>query len=251
MSLDAALSYFRRGWSIIPIQAGTKKAAVPWKRYQAERADEQTVRQWFASASTGIAVVLGAISDGLVCRDFDSLAAYDKWAAGHADLAGALPTVATARGRNVYFRPPSADLRFVDLRLGSPPEDGEYRGDSGHYCLLPPSIHPSGSVYTWLVPLSAGPVPFVPDVQAVGLLPTRAIDRDNRENRVSSPLLYCFSNPQSSSVLSVTSISGDSDVDGAILATLPEAPGRRNRQLFEFARALKAFPRFTECRRRS
>jgi hypothetical protein len=72
--------------------------------------------------------------------------------ADHPDLAQTLPTVATSRGRHVYFRAGPADLFFLDLRDLNPPEDGEYRGDSGHYCLLPPSRHPDGPTYKWLLP---------------------------------------------------------------------------------------------------
>src|SRR5262249_55270629 len=91
------------------------------------------------------------------CRDFDRLGSYESWAAAHPDLAAALPTVATARGRHVYFRGPEG---FADLG------DGEYRGDPRHYCVLPPSAHPDGAVYAWLVPLPDGDLPLVDPAEA-------------------------------------------------------------------------------------
>jgi len=176
--LNLALHYLTRGWSLIPIKAGTKnQPCCKWKRFQTEAADELQLRKWFGNGrASNVAIVLGAVSGGLVCRDFDTMEAYDRWAADHPDLAPLLPTVATSRGRQVYFRAAPADLFFVDLRMIDPPEDGEYRGDSGHYCLLPPSQHPDGPIYRWLVPLPDGEIPFVADVRAAGLLPSHVTE---------------------------------------------------------------------------
>jgi hypothetical protein len=164
--LDAALQYARRGWSIIPIRhkPGTdgKQAAVPWREYQKRRPTDSELHTWFGNERPvdGLAVILGRVSGGLVCRDFDDLAAYGKWAAEHPELASRLPTVETARGRHVYFR--STWTGFKDLG------DGELRGDSKHYCLLPPSKHPGGRRYKWLIPLPDAPLPQI-DPYAVGL----------------------------------------------------------------------------------
>ena len=142
--LDLALHYRTRGWSLIPIKAGTKNQPLgKWKPFQTKPADELQLRRWFGNGSSkNMAVVLGAVSGGLVCRDFDTVKEYEVWADAHPELAKTLPTAATSRGRHVYCRAALADLFFVDLRMIDPPEDGEYRGDSGHYCLLPPSRHP-------------------------------------------------------------------------------------------------------------
>ena len=137
--LQAALAAHARGWSIIPIRAGTKKPTCKWTKYQTDRATEAQLTKWFGNGQdVGLAVVFGPVSGGLVCRDFDVQEAYDKWAAHHSDLASTLPTVATSRGRHVYFRAAETDLRFVDL------PDGEYRGDSGHYCLPAAKPTPRG-----------------------------------------------------------------------------------------------------------
>ena len=98
--LTAALSYRERGFSIIPTTPGCKKAAVGWKRYQRQLAEETQLRQWFGVCPAhGIAVVLGSVSGGLVCRDFDTMPGYQQWEADHPCLAETLPTVATFRGR--------------------------------------------------------------------------------------------------------------------------------------------------------
>jgi hypothetical protein len=175
-TIDAALRYFRLGLSVIPTAPNSKKPAVPWKGYQTARADEIQLRRWFGDGSMfGVAVVLGRVSGGTCCRDFDLQASYDRWADEQRALATTLPTVATARGRHVYFR--SDNLNFADLG------DGEYRGD-GHYCLLPPSRHPDGPVYTWIIP-PTDEIPLVADVQAAGFLPP-ASDTEAQNHRTTA-----------------------------------------------------------------
>jgi len=163
--LEAALAYVQRGWSLIPIRPGTKKAAGRWKQFQSAPASVDKLQAWFGNGSAfGLAVVLGEVSGGLVCRDFDDQAIYDEWAARSSDLARTLPTVATARGRHVYFR--AKDLRSRDVG------GGEYRAD-GRYCVVPPSKHPTGALYRWLVPLPEGELPLIDPVES-GLLPHAA-----------------------------------------------------------------------------
>jgi len=102
--LEVVLEYHRRGWCIIPIKTGTKLPACrKWKGFQTERPTEATLRRWFRNrADRGLAVIMGEVSGGLVCRDFDKMDSYQQWADEHPDLALTLPTVATARGRHVY-----------------------------------------------------------------------------------------------------------------------------------------------------
>jgi len=62
---------------------------------------------------------------------------------GVCGLARTSPTVETARGRHVYFR---GDFDGVQHLAG-----GELRG-ARSYCLLPPSLHPDGVNYRWIIP---------------------------------------------------------------------------------------------------
>jgi Bifunctional DNA primase/polymerase, N-terminal len=212
-NLCAALDYQLRGWSVIPIKAGTKEPALKaWKPFQAERADEATVRGWFAKSDKGVALVCGAVSGGLAVRDFDRLDAYDQWTSGHGDLAITLPTVATARGRHVYFRADFHQIRKLD--------DGELRGAG--YVLAPPSIHPEGVAYRWLIPLGAE-LPLV-DLAEAGFHASNREDRENRE---------CLA-PSLSSAPSLLH-----EAEPAIRRALPTGTRQRHRCLFELARELK------------
>lgn len=174
--LRAAEDYAARGWSLIPLRPENKLPAVKWKRWQTQRAGAAQLRQWFGKADRGLAVVFGDASGGLASRDFDDMAAYDAWAALHPQLAETLPTVATRRGRHVYAAVEPGHEASVRLILGKPDgtgaialADGELRCGVGCYSVLPPSVHPSGHVYRWIIPLPEGPLPAV-DLFAAGFL---------------------------------------------------------------------------------
>ena len=242
--LDAAREYHRRGWSIIPIRSGTKKPACAWKKYQAERATESQLTKWFGDGQdAGLAVVFGAVSDGLVCRDFDTMAAYTRWAADHSELARTLPTVATSRGRHVYFRSNHSGIKKLDG------DEGELRGAG--YCLLPPSRHPDGTEYRWLIPLPDRPLPVIEDAQAAGFLGASETERteeneENGENPGNGSVVSVSSRFSPSSLLHATS-TAQQTVERIVHESLPSGAGNRNRQVFELARALKAVPALADA----
>ena len=250
--LPDALGYHARGWSIIPIRTGTKKPACQkWKNYQTERPDEARLKSWFANRrDIGMAVIFGDVSGGLVCRDFDTMESYHQWSAAHPDLAATLPTVATARGRHVYFR---SDHRGI-VHL----EDGELRGAG--YCLLPPSLHPSGTPYTWVVPLPDGELPIIHDPGKAGLAadrPPRATENtETTETTEEYRRILRNTEAIGVSVLKLSSPpDNEEDIDSAIhdslekaiQANLPKQTGCRNAEVFELARSLKAIPRLADA----
>ncbi len=164
--LQAALCYRARGWSVIPVtinrvKENWKKAGVEWRKLQVViRSPEQVEAMFRVPDLTGVAVVLGPVSGGLGCRDFDHPEAYAAWAAEFPEEARRLPTVATARGFHVYFRH-GESLRIKKLA------DGELRCGGG-YAILPPSVHHTGHVYRWKVELPDELVPVV-DLFGIGL----------------------------------------------------------------------------------
>lgn len=175
--LDAALAYRRRGWSVVPMRMADKRPARKWKRYQVAAATESVLRGWFGGRSTyGVAAIFGAASDGLGSRDFDTIESYEQWAGQNPELAQLLPTVVTRRGRHVYFRTMPecvAKLRQVMGKLGTGAiacGDGELRVGVGCYSVLPPSVHPSGHIYDWVIPL-ADDLPVI-DLMEAGFIET-------------------------------------------------------------------------------
>jgi hypothetical protein len=224
--LDAALAFYSRGLSIIPCRR--KKAAVKWEPFQERRPSAEQLSDGFHRPGiTGLAVIHGVVSGGLVIRDWDRGAAYQDWALRHPDLARILPTVKTHRGMHVYAIAPKGFARLPD---------GEYRGDSGHYTLLPPSLHPDGGSYSWVVPLPDGDIPTVDDPVTAGLVPDGVsilVESAVRSTHASSE------HTQAHSSYSLH-VSDSSIIETAIVATLPNGAGQRNRRLFDMARRLKA-----------
>ena len=244
--LAAALEYHARGWSIIPLCRS--KPAVKWKRFQRECASEAELCRMFCMPGIdGLAVILGPVSGGLACRDYDVADAYRSWKADHPKSARTLPTVKTARGYHVYFTGPEG---FEDFG------DGEYRADSLHYCVLPPSRHRHGQIYEWVIPLPDGPLPQVDPVKK-GLC-NSFTQRTQTTQRTQEMLLGTLGkannkedNPEKGKSLSggtpkAPAAKGqaaqDQAVQDAVAATQPRMVGQRHRKVFELARALKAVP---------
>lgn len=240
VTLHDALTYHELGLSIIPVKPDSKKPACKWQAYQKNRPSESQIRQWFGNDDRpAIAAVMGEVSGGVVCRDFDDLGAYELWCAQHPDLSAALPTADTPRpGKHVYCRGDVSQIRQVSKSGGAilTFDDGELRGDGG-YCLLPPSALPRKPPYAWtgMAPRHVpAEFPFV-DLREAGFIPCDRESRDCGEHtrHVLSPL----GSPQST-----TSSLSHSDIELAIARSLPTKPGQRHQVLFKLARELKAIP---------
>jgi hypothetical protein len=214
--LNHALAYAGRGWSIVPVTG--KKAVGRWKHFQTAPADERTLRRLFAKEGiTGLAVLLGRVSGGLAVRDFDRAEAYHRWAAANPYDAARQPTVRTGRGFHVYGT--------LDADCYATLDDGELRADPGHYVLVPPSLHPTGSVYGWTIPLPQGTLPPLPAslTQTQHTQPTHAdpgTTRPPRQTQHNQTLIAWWTS--------------------TVAGTLPRGLGERNRCIFELARRLKA-----------
>ena len=143
-----AVARVKCGWSIIPVRnnpkTGRKEAACKWTPFQKEPPTVDKVRSLFKQGGlTGLAVILGRVSGGLYARDFDIVESYQRWAKAYPDLATTPPTYETGRGFQVLaYRP--TPCKTNDLG------DGELRG-ANSYSVLPPSLHPSGRRYQWVV----------------------------------------------------------------------------------------------------
>jgi len=165
-SLEAALGYLLRSWSVMAVPARTKKRTRPWKKWQRRRPTLIEVRRDFdaEAGSPNVAVICGGVSS-LVVLDTDGREAEEQ-------MTGlALPrtlSVRTARGRHWYFRA-TAPLRSRVLSLSG---NGhiELRGE-GTYVLAPPSQHPSGLHYVFEDP--EAPLAELPQT-ILDLFPARA-----------------------------------------------------------------------------
>ncbi len=163
MSLDIALSLWRRGLSVIPVPrprpgvapgrpGDGKVPVIAWKEYQKRLPTEDELRSWF-SEPMNLAVVTGAVS-GVVVIDADSPAA-TRWIAEH--LPRTPWQTRTSRGFHLWYRHPD-DVRVGNRARLLTPEGRlaiDVRGDGG-YVIAPGSVHASGCAYEfagdWTVP---------------------------------------------------------------------------------------------------
>jgi hypothetical protein len=159
--LAAALDCASRGWHVLQVHPRTKKPVVEaWQA--AATVDPAVIARWWPLGSRwNVGVQLGPRS-GIIDVECDSPAAERAMADLLGDDYPVVPTFAARRGRHRLFRHtpdlPRPDksvfkYRGVEFRTGN--------GGKGAQSLFPPSVHPDGPVYTWLVhPDDADPVPF-------------------------------------------------------------------------------------------
>ncbi len=145
----------RHGWSLLPLTGkqpnhalirrtrGTSATRSFWQR----AADVDEVREWFRlEPETNLGVCCGEVSGGLAVLDQDA----DPPPGVRVPTTG---LVRTGRGYQSYFR---SDTTVATRAF----EWGELRGE-GTYCVAPPSLHPTGVRYRWLLdPETAGIAPL-------------------------------------------------------------------------------------------
>ncbi len=244
--IDAATDYARRGLSVIPVGADKKPVVKGWKSLQLVRTEPADVPNWFAKQKgvAGVGIICGEVSSGLYVRDFDDAGAYQRWAVAYPEHAAIMPTAKTSRGFHVYGR-----WNGVRTAKG---DDGELRGQGAYVC-APPTVHASGAVYAWLVPLPEGDIPEF-DPARVGLSTTQSDfacatestektekqrDRENGGNG---------GNRDTEAMGEPVEVADFDEeilarVEDAIKRTQPPAYGNRHWFIFKFARALKGIPK--------
>ena len=137
--LETACGYFNLGFSVIPVGVD-KKPLIEWKQYQNECATFQQIEKWMEMfPEMNIGIVTGKISNLIVV---------DIEAGGKTD---GLPSTVIAKtgggGWHYYYKHPGVEVKNA-TRIR---ELTDIRGDGG-YVVAPPSLHPSGNSYEWLVP---------------------------------------------------------------------------------------------------
>jgi len=161
--LQVALEYHRGGFSVFPIEPGTKKPAVingrrlAWEQFQQRRPTEEEIEVLFGQNDPGgIAVVCGKVSGGLIVVDFDG----DEWDKAYDRFFRAFPELektrkfSTGSGHiNSCFRCPDIpkNLTRIVRKFADIDAEVELRANA-HYVLVPPSLHPCGRRYEWLNP---------------------------------------------------------------------------------------------------
>jgi len=155
--IESAHEYFNLNWNLLPIKSKSKIPDIPsWKDLQVRKNTKEELDNWFGNGGNkNIALVCGEIS-GVVCLDIDG----DEGVKFLQDKEMPLgPAYKSTRGVKYLFKYPEG------LTLSTRPSIFPQIDflSNGHYVLLPPSIHPSGTGYEWLEGRSASDL-ILPDI---------------------------------------------------------------------------------------
>lgn len=148
-TLQAAIKYLKSGIAPIPVWPDQRKnphlSSTKEYSYKLPSVNdwERWVKQW---PDTNIALITGYWS--LCALDFDTHEDFDQWREGHWDNICPTWVVKTARGFHVWFKVmgeigPSANYTSNGHEV--------LARCKGGYCIVPPSVHHSGSHYTTVV----------------------------------------------------------------------------------------------------
>lgn len=146
---EQAFTLYDYGLNIFPQPFG-KKGGYPWKRLQYTRLPREHeafgLQQLFLG-ECNLAVMCGATSGNLFVIDCETEEALRHHARQMRQRDIPLWVVKTARGGHIYLRTCDGEVHNVEPNVM---RDVEIKGQRG-YVLAPPSIHPSGAIYEWLV----------------------------------------------------------------------------------------------------
>ncbi|MFZ2349911.1 MAG: AAA family ATPase [Candidatus Bipolaricaulis anaerobius] len=160
------MAYLSRGWAPVPVvvtkdaASGKKKVVFPvsWQQFQTKVPSRDTIAAWWGhDPSYGVAIITGKVS-GIVVLDQDGDCPFLKGK----DIPPT-PTVRTAKGFHRYFRWPGFDVRNqapMKDKDGRDIRGLDVRGDGG-VVIAPPTRHPLGDGYDWVIfPDEADPAPL-------------------------------------------------------------------------------------------
>ncbi|MGB7341870.1 MAG: bifunctional DNA primase/polymerase [Phototrophicaceae bacterium] len=144
-----AYDLYDLGLNVLPQPIG-QKGGLPWKRLQYSRLNRDNpnygLRNLFAGDSN-LAIMCGSTSQNLFVIDCESNDSFHYHLQQLHNRKIPIWAVQTARGGHIYLRATNGEVHSIETGILV---DAEIKGRNG-YVLAPPSIHPSGAVYHWIV----------------------------------------------------------------------------------------------------
>ncbi|GAG19795.1 unnamed protein product, partial [marine sediment metagenome] len=146
--MDYALAYCKLGWSVIPIKPNEKIPLIEWGKYQKERATEDQIEKWWKKyPNANIGITTGIISD-IIVIDIDSSKGEEEYIAKFGELHSTISQkTGKPKATQKFFKHPR-DHTYHNIPRLLP--DVDVRADGG-YVVAPPSIHPNGTQYKWII----------------------------------------------------------------------------------------------------
>lgn len=178
--------YSDNGYSTIPLKTRGKIPFLAWTKYQTTRATPEEINYWIKKyKDNNVAILTGAIS-GIIVLDIDGPEGW-RYLKEHGFVPPPTPRVQTSPGKaHFYFKHPGYEIRNqtnADVKI-------DIRGDGG-YVVAPPSIHETGSHYSWVenfspldIPLAEMPpwlTQFIAE-RVVGVPPVAVVSEQKKVN---------------------------------------------------------------------
>ncbi|HKZ24194.1 MAG TPA: bifunctional DNA primase/polymerase [Acidimicrobiia bacterium] len=180
---ESAISYFRRGWSVIPMHSMRRNGCscrrvdcpspgkhprVKWEEAMTTAPGADQVGQWWERwPDANVGVATGAVS-GVAVIDVDPRHEGDATLDELEAISGPLPLTLESRtgggGRHIWFTIEQEDIPSVELGAGL-----ELKAERG-LIVAPPSRHYSGETYRWLEPVQE-PAPLPEWVSRIAVGP--------------------------------------------------------------------------------
>lgn len=145
--LEQVLVLADHGWLLLPCAERGKVPLIgDWRKRASS--DPDTIQRWAKKHGRCNWAVATGQASGVFVIDVDGESGEKSFCSlieQHGTWSKTLATI-TARGHHFYFDwPTSGTIRTSAGKLGS---GVDVRGDGG-YCVIPPSLHPSGARYEW------------------------------------------------------------------------------------------------------
>ncbi len=142
MKLQLARAYIKNGWSVFPLNKGTKdQPAVKWGEYRERYATDTELIEWFEQKDYEIAIATGKLSN-LTVLDADGIVGIQDVI--RLGLSSPATVLTGGGGRQLYYQWSGETNKWT-----SKDHQGlDSRGEGG-YVVAAGSTHPSGNKYHW------------------------------------------------------------------------------------------------------
>lgn len=150
--------YHKIGWNILPAREKKKNPLIPsWRYFQDHKVEDSVIRDWIKQGKfSNINLCLGKISN-VYEIDVDCENAPIGIVQGLYD-SNEIWICESSNGKlKVFFKTSKPLPAKLDVKVNKDGGHVELRGDN-HLSVLPPSIHPNGTQYTWLTDVKNNPL---------------------------------------------------------------------------------------------
>jgi len=147
--LEAALSYAKLGWSVFPLKPKQKTPLIKWSVCQKKPLTQKQITEYWTKWPTANIGLATGEKSGVIVIDIDSSSGEEVYRMEFGGIPGTIRQKTGKEGAmQLFFKHPQDGYRYKNtVRTLT---DIDTRGDGG-YVVLPPSIHPNGNQYTWVI----------------------------------------------------------------------------------------------------